>query len=337
MAARIGRPRLRRPDFQEHKHFWLGVLGGIGVVLLVITSTLYATAGIGERSVEAEFVQAAGVKSGDTVKVAGIDVGTVSGMKLDGDRVDISMNIDPDVKLGPDAHASIKVSTLLGSRYIELVPGDGSGLPGGLIPRSNTSVPYDLADVVQVGTPKFEELDAKKLAESLNVLNRQFGDSAPMAADALDSVGELTKVINNRRGEVDTMLKNVSRVTGILSDNRNNLLQLITQGDAIGARVMQRQGMIRELLDNVAALTKQLREIGAQNNGQLGPTIQQLDTISQGLEKNRDNLDRMLEIMPVTVRQFANATGNGNYGDLYIPWLFPDNWLCFAQVVPGCK
>ena len=100
---------------------------------------------------------------------------------------------------------------------------------------------------------------------------------------------------------------------------------------------MERQGLITKLLDNVATLTKQLQQIGAENNNQLGPTIEQLNTMAQGLQKNKDNLDRMFQIMPVALRQFNNVFGNGPYGEVGVPWLFPDNWLCFARVIEGCQ
>jgi virulence factor Mce-like protein len=248
------------------------------------------------------------------------------------------MNVHASVKLGPDARAAIKVSTLLGAHYVDLSPGDGSGLPKGRIQQTNTAVPYNLADVIQVGTPKFEALDANKLAATLNVINAQLGSSAPLAAQALDSVGALSKEINSRRDQFDSLLRNLSTVTSILSDDRADLLTLITQGDRIGARIMQREQLVRQLLDTTAELTRELQQIGAQNNGKIGPTIRELDVISQGLQKNKDNLDRLLQIMPVAARQYNNASGDGNYTNLYMPWgLFPDNWLCFAQVVPGCK
>jgi len=335
----LGRiPLLRRPDFKGRKHFWLGIAGGSFVAALVVGSSLYSTAGIGDQSIRAEFAQAAGLKTGDPVNVSGINVGEVSDMRLAGDHVEVSLNVHSNVHLGADARVAIKVSTLLGAHYVDLVPGDGRGLPGDRIPESNTSVPFDLADVIQVGTPKFEALDTQKLADSLNALNAQFGASAPMTADALNSVGALTTVINNRRDEFDGLLKNLSSVTSILSDDRTNMLVLITRGDDIGTQILNRQQLVVQLLNNVAALTKQLQAMGAQNNGQLGPTIQELDTISQGLEKNKQNLDNLLQIMPVTVRQFNNATGDGDYAELYMPWsLLPDNILCAGGVVPGCK
>lgn len=322
--------------FQSNRNFWLGVLGTLVIVGLLLGSTIYKSVGIGTKAVKAEFVQTAGIKVGDKVDVSGVPVGTVSGAELEGDHVLITLSVNDDVKLGPDAKASIKMATLLGARYVDLVPGDGKGLKGNRIPKSNTVVPYNLADVVQEGTPKFEELDTKKLADSLNLINQQMGDTPQMTVQALDAIGALAKTMNNRKDQVDQLLKDLDKVTKILGDNRNSVLLVITQGEAIANRVMERQGLLKSLLDNIAKLSGQLQQIGAQNDNRFGPTLQQLNTMADGLQKNKDNLDRLLSIMPPAVRQFNNVFGNGNYGEVALPWLFPDNWLCFAQVNEGC-
>ncbi|MFI9507481.1 MCE family protein [Nocardia sp. NPDC052566] len=324
--------------FNSNRHFWLGILGGVLVVVLLLISSAYKLIGVGEQSIEAEFVQAAGIKVGDRVNVAGVAKGRVSGAKIEGSHVLLTLNVDKGVKFGPDAKAAIKMATLLGARYVDLEPGDGSGLKGARIPLSNTVVPYNLADVVQEGTPKFEALDTKKLAQSLDMINTQMGDSPALMAQALDSVGALAKVMDARKTEMDSLLKDMDRVTKILGDNRNSVLLVITQGEAIANRVMERQSLLRQLLDNIATLTRQLQQIGAQNDNQFGPTIVQLNTMAEGLQKNKDNLDRLLSIMPPTVRYMANSWGgNGPYGDVAAPWGFPDNWLCFANVIEGCQ
>ncbi|KAA0019437.1 MCE family protein [Antrihabitans cavernicola] len=336
MVKTTKKARIRRPNFAGQRFFWLGVLGVVLIGALLVGSTLYKAIGFGENNVDVEFVQAAGMRPGDEVRVAGIPVGSIKSTKLEGDHVLATLGVKKNVHLGPDAHATIKMSTILGAHYIELKPGDGSGLPGNRIPISNSTVPYDLAKTVETGTPLLEAIDTKKLAKSLDLLNDQLGDSPKLTGQALDSVGSLAKIINDRRTQVDSLLKNLDHTTQLLSDNRNNLLLIIANGQAIGNRIFERQQMLRQLLDNVGTLSKQLQDIGANNNGQLGPLIQQLDTMSQGLQKNTTQLDNLLQIMPVTLRQLSNVFGNGNYGDVNVPWLFPDNWLCKANVIEGC-
>ncbi|TSE00301.1 MCE family protein [Skermania sp. ID1734] len=334
--------RIPRPNFHGNRYFWLGIIGGIVIILLLVGSSLFKTAGIGKQSVTAEFEQAAGMRVGDKVRVAGVEVGKVSGAKIDGDHIDATLSVDKKLKFGPDAHAAIKISTILGLHYVELQPGDGSGLPGDRIPLSNTSVPFSLSKVVI--DPKFphqwsrvEDINTEQLAQALNVLNEQFGDSPTMVPQALDSVGALAKVIDKRHDQVQQLLQNLDSVTKVLSDNRNGLMLIINQGGAITKAVQDRGQLVQGLLNNVGTLSRQLKDMGIDNNGQLGPLITQLDTISQGLEKNRDNLNNMLQVLPPTVRQLTNGFGNGPYLDGYLPWLFPDNWLCFANVVKGCQ
>ncbi|QBS41544.1 mammalian cell entry protein [Nocardia sp. CS682] len=333
----IGRVRLPR-----NRLLWLGLLAAGSVVLLLVGSSVLSQARLGDKTIQAEFAQAAGLRAGASVDVSGIEVGSVRAVRLDGAKVLVDLRVRRDLRLGPDAHAAIKMTTILGKLHVELVPGNGKGLPGNRIALTNTSVPYNLSKVIRDPVYKssferIERIDPAKLRQSLDLLSRQMGDSPQLTVEALNSIGALAKVINDRRDEVDVLLKSMDQVSQLVSDNRNSVLLLLTRGEAIGNAVAVRQTMLKSLLDNVAELSRLLQEMGLENNDQLGPMIQSLNTMSEGLEKNRENLDSLYEIMPVALRQFNNALGNGPYGDVWAPWIFPDNWLCFAGAVQGCN
>ncbi|WP_280505941.1 MCE family protein [Nocardia farcinica] len=325
-----------------YRFFWLGVAAGLLVVVLVVGSSVGMLVGLAHKTIHAEFAQAAGMRPGATVDVSGIEVGTVRAVELAGDRVVVDMRVRGDLKLGPDARASIKMSTILGRLHIELFPGDGHGLPGDTIPLENTTVPYNLGKVIQdpeynSSFERIERIDPDKLREALNAFERQMGDSPQLTVAALDSIGALAEVINARRDEVDQLLKSMDTVSTLVAENQNAVLLLLHRGEAIGNAVAVRQQMLAQLLDNVAALSALLQEMGIENNGQLGPLIHDLNTMTEGLQKNKENLDRLYETMPVAMRQFNNVLGNGPYGDVLAPWILPDNWLCAVNAIPGCR
>ncbi|QIS12617.1 MlaD family protein [Nocardia arthritidis] len=331
----------RPPGFLGNRYLRLGITAATLVALLLVGSSVLEQVRVGDRTIQAEFAQAAGLRPGATVDVSGIEVGQVRSIRLDGDKVVAELKIRRDLRLGPDAHAAIKMSTILGKLHIDLVPGNGKGLPGNRIRIENTAVPYNLSKVIQDPQYKnsferIERIDPGKLRQALDVINQQMGDSPQLAVQALDSIGALAKVVSDRREEVDTLLKGMDQVAQLVSDNQNSVLLLITRGDAIGTAVQRRQELLKQLLDNVAALSKVLQEMGLENNDRLAPLINDLNTMSEGLTKNRRNLDRLYEIMPVALRQFNNVLGDGPYGNVYAPWIFPDNWLCFARAVQGC-
>lgn len=335
------RPRV--PDFlRRNRQLRLGLIAAATVVLLLGGSSILSRVQLGDKTIHAEFAQAAGLRPGATVDISGIEVGEVQAVRLVDDKVEVALRIRDDIRLGANAQASIEMSTILGRLHIDLHPGDGKGLPDNRIRIENTTVPYNLSKVIRdpqysSSFERIERIDPQKLRIALDVLTEQLGDSPAMAVQALDSIGALAQVINSRRDEVDTLLKSMDQVSQLVSDNRNSVLVLLTRGEAIGAAVQQRQTLLTQLLDNVAAMSALLQEMGVENNGELAPLIQNLNTMADGLTKNKENLDRIYEIAPVTLRQFNNVLGNGPYGDIWAPWLFPDNWLCFAQAVQGCN
>ncbi|MFC9664656.1 MCE family protein [Nocardia sp. NPDC127606] len=340
LRSRLGDDTPRRRDIRS------GLIGAVVIAALLVGSSVYNSLGIGDKTMVAEFVQAAGLKSGDKVRVAGIQVGRVVAAEVEAGHVAVTLHIDGDLAIGRDARAEIKTSTILGGTYVALDTGHGDELRGSRIALSHTTVPFNLAKIVQDPDyasqfERIERIDTTKVSEAIGVLGDQLGDSPQLAATALDSVGALAKTIDARRGQVDALLKSLDQVAGILDGNRNNILLIMVQAGAIGDRVNERKQMVQSLLDNMAALSRQFQQIGADNDEQLGPMIEQLAVMSAGLEKNRLQLDQLLEVMPIAVRQMNNAFGNGNYGDVWAPWgPITDQMLCGVPGVPiieGCR
>lgn len=104
----------------------------VGVFVLVgIMALTYLAVKLGKLEViggnhyeiQAEFDSVAGLKTGATVEIAGVQVGQVKKIGLKGDRAVVSFTLTPGVKLYGDAIASIKTRGLIGDKYLSLSPG----------------------------------------------------------------------------------------------------------------------------------------------------------------------------------------------------------------------
>ena len=75
--------------------------------------------------VKARFTSISGLKEGATVEIAGVRVGKVTDIVLDGEDYEavVSMNIDRGVKLQDDIIASIRTAGVIGDKYVDLTPG----------------------------------------------------------------------------------------------------------------------------------------------------------------------------------------------------------------------
>ena len=75
--------------------------------------------------VKARFTSISGLKEGALVEIAGVKVGKVTNIVLDGEDYEavVSLNINRDVKLQDDIIASIRTAGVIGDKFIDLTPG----------------------------------------------------------------------------------------------------------------------------------------------------------------------------------------------------------------------
>ncbi|MAU81123.1 MCE family protein [Gordonia sp. NPDC062954] len=325
-----------RNHYNENRRMWYGAIGAVVIVLLTLGVVGIAQAHLGKKTYIGEFAQAGGIRPGDKVRVAGIDVGEVSATELAGNQVDVTMKVDQDVDVTANGSAEIKMSTLLGQRYVDVSLGDSPDpLDGERI--TDTRVPYDLQKTIEEGTPIIAGIDDVELSESIRTLNRQLAGAPAVTKPTLDSLTEMSKVITNRRDQINQLVSDTKAVTGIVDDSQAQLSIIVGQGQQLAEKIAAREALVTRMLDGIAQLTEQARAVAAENGNQFAPIMANLNTMSQGLEKNRENLRKMLEILPVTTRVTNNTMGDGPYANGYLPWgIFPDNWLCTARVVDGC-
>jgi phospholipid/cholesterol/gamma-HCH transport system substrate-binding protein len=109
--------------FKAKTEFIVGIFVIVGIVALVYLSvTLGDIRLFGDKnySVFATFDSVTGLKVGAKVEVAGVEVGKVSGIKLDEDQAVVEMDIHKDVMIADDSVASIRTQGIIGDKYVKL-------------------------------------------------------------------------------------------------------------------------------------------------------------------------------------------------------------------------
>ncbi|AZG45828.1 MCE family protein [Gordonia insulae] len=327
IASRL-RTSMSRPIENWNKVI-IGVVALATIVVVALGLIQFSSSGIGKHTVRAQFAQAAGVSAGDSVSVAGVPVGTVTDTELDRTQVIVTMEVGEDVALGPDTRASIKLTTLLGSRYIELSPAGNGSLPDDVITLTHTAVPYDLQQVMQNATTTFEQVDAAQIGRSMTTLSRQLDGTPQLIPQVLTNVTTLSAVLADRRDQIGSLLTSTQKLTAVIRRQQDGLGQLMTQGREMLRALLTRKIMIDRLLDATTVLATQLRRIVVDDRAGLDRLVTNLDGLLDSLRRNDALLRNTLEVLPIPVRNFANATGTGNETDFSAPaGPLIDSWMC---------
>ncbi|MBJ8347229.1 MCE family protein [Antrihabitans sp. YC2-6] len=325
---------MRRPSFktrplERYSKISLGVVALVAVMLVVAAVVVTGNLGLGTQSYTAEFLQAAQIRPGDDVTVAGISVGSVEGARLDSDHVLVTMRIDDDVAIGADTLAAIKLTTLLGSRYIELQPAGDVALPDRRIPLSNTSVPYDLQAALRDATTTFEQVDTKRIGESMTLLAQQLEGTPALVPQLLGNIGALSEVVADRRDEIGSLLAGTDRIAGLIRSQQGDLGALIVQGRELLLELLNRRAALTGLFDSTTRLVHALHEVVVDDQPQVDQMLGELAELSGLIARHDDLLRNIFQILPVPFRNIANASGTANDIDLNAPaGPLVDAWMC---------
>lgn len=314
----------------------------IGVIsILVIALALVAAVNSDDlpvigagTSYSAEFSEASGIQADDEVRIAGIKVGKVSDVELDGDKVLVTFKIK-DAWIGDRTRAEIKIKTLLGQKYLSLEP-DGAEVldPDVRIPRDRTMAPYDVLEAFRGLAETVNEVDTVQLAKSFEVIAETFADTPDEVKGALNGLQSLSRTISSRDQELATLLSNTRQISQTLADRDAEVAKLLSDGNLLLGELNSRKKAITALLSGTKALSQELQGLVADNNAQLGPVLQSLDQLTAMLQRNQDSLAEGIKKFGPFARQFNNAIGNGRWFDNYICGLLPPSLGPLNQ--PGC-
>jgi phospholipid/cholesterol/gamma-HCH transport system substrate-binding protein len=307
--------------FRARNPLPIGIAGllAIGLVLLASFNASKLPLIGGGTSYAASFSEAGGLRTGDEVRIAGVRVGKVTDISLDGNKVDVDFRITEDVAFGPESGASIRMKTLLGQKYVSLEPkGRGQLAEGATIPLSRTVSSYDIIKAFSDLTQTTERIDTTQLAASLDTIASEFSDTPANVKLALDGLTRLSRTISSRDSELKALLRASNSVSGTLADQNKVIEKIITDGDLLLAELYERRDAIHTLFTNTSAMAVQITGLVRDNRAQLGPVLTQLNGVLETLRKHEDDLTRTIEAMGPFTRVFASALGNGRWFDTYI-------------------
>ncbi|MWK36496.1 MCE family protein [Actinomadura sp. J1-007] len=294
----------------------------------------------GGTTYSAYFSEAAGLKDGQEVRVAGVKVGKVTGVSLKGDKVKVTFRVK-DTWVGNATRATIMIKTLLGSKYLSLDPlGAEKQDPKATIPLDRTVAPYDVTTAFEDLGRTFDRLDTAKFASSLETISKSFENTPASVRVALDGLSSLSHTIASRDAELAQLLAGTKKLSGTLAAQNEQFEVLFKDGNLLLAELRRRRDAIHDLLVGTRQLAVQLSGLVDDNRRTLAPTLRSLDEVTDVLERNQKNLDRALRSAAPYIRVVGNAMGNGRWVDGYLCGTVPKEYLENGRWKPpanGCE
>ena len=311
----------------------LGLIGIVTILALTLLSANFSSlpyVGAGPKY-SAYFSEAAGMQSGDEVRIAGVKVGQVTDVDLEGDQVKIDFR-SKGAWLGDQTRASIQIKSVLGQKFLALEPAGREDLDKDTpIALERTTSPYDVVTAFSQAAEVVEGIDEDRLGESLEVLTESMDVAPGEFRSAVDGVSRLSRTISSRDRELRDLLAATRQSATIVAERNEEFRKLIAGVGDLLTELNSRSESIKLVLASGTSLARELRQLVADNEAQFGPTLDQLDQALGVLTEHEDDLRQSLTNLAPFYGIYSDILGNGRWFDSTVTNLLPPG----LPLIPG--
>jgi phospholipid/cholesterol/gamma-HCH transport system substrate-binding protein len=327
--------------------------GIFGLVMSVLTTCLFFIFGEyrtgSTNAYSAVFADASRLKSGDSVRVAGIRVGTVDDVVLrDDNTVFVTFNADRNIVLTTGTKAAVRYLNLVGDRYLELIDGPGSTQvmgSGAQIPKDRTMPALDLDLLLGGLKPVIKGLNPQDVnaltASLLEVLQGQ----GPTLESLLSKTSSFTNSLADNSQVVEELIDNLSTVAETLARDGDQFSGAVDRLQQLVSGLAQDRDPIGDAIEALDNGTASIAELLTAARPPLAGTVDQLNRLAPLLDDEKDRIDLALQKAPENYRKLTRLGSYGSFYNFYIcavsmrvtdlqgrtavfPWVREENGRC---------
>jgi virulence factor Mce-like protein len=186
-------------------------LWGVGALVMALVVALVVALFYlhppGQKLITFYTQDASSLRLGDQVRIAGIPVGKIEDLSLDSNQVKVRASVDDGAFIGDKSQIQVRMLTVVGGYYVNLVSLGGRPLGTNPIPLERVTMPYNLMQTLADAGSLTNKIDAKPIKESLDQVQAGLaGSNEASLSSVIDAGNSLISMIDRQRGQVSAIL-----------------------------------------------------------------------------------------------------------------------------------
>ena len=271
-----------------------------------------------ENVYKAQFSNITGLKRGDFVRIAGVEVGKVKEITLLPDTtLSVEFGTDSSVVLTEGSRAAIRYDNLIGDRYLGLEEGVGGTdvlRPGATIPRDRTEPALDLDALIGGFRPLFRALNPEQVNALSGQLIAAFEGQGANISSFLAQTGAVTNTLADRDQLIGQVINNLNTVLGSLGDESQQFDKAVTSLSELVDGLAARKTGISAGLAHVNEASGTIADLLSEARPPLKEVVAENDRASGIVVADHEYFDNLLNTLPDKYRALGRF---GMYGDFF--------------------
>ncbi|WP_028852057.1 MCE family protein [Thermocrispum municipale] len=312
------------PQTRFGAQLWRGVALACVLGLVVAGALWWTLKDANTRRLTAYFPTAIGLYEGNSVRVRGVEMGTVERVQPMGDRVKVTVTYDRTVRLPADVQAVIVAPSLVSDRYIQFTPPYSGGPTlknNAVIGQDRTAVPLEVDELYETLIEVSETLGPKgankdgSLSRLLKTLAKNFKDNGKALNATIDKLGKASGTLDGSKDDLFATVTNLAKVTKTFANSDADVRKFERQLADVSSFLADERKNFSETVKVLGSTLAKVKKFIDDNKDRLRSNVDKLADVTKTLVEQRAALTEILDVAPVALSNVINAY-NGNTGAL---------------------
>lgn len=284
----------------------------LGALISAIGNRPLFTRGTGYS---ATLPDAAGLFVNDAVKVAGVQVGHVTGIEVERGRAVVSFALTKDLDLTTTTRTGIRWRNVLGQKYLYLYPEDGGKrlTEDDRIPVENAVGSAEVGALLNAVAPVLRAIDPAKANLFIRTLNDALAGNEERVRDLLSNTATLSRDLSANDEQIGSLIEDLDTVVGAVAERDRDIEDLIGNVGDVSESLASRAGDLEDLVLSLVDVQTGLNDLLEQREGDIEGVVDELDVISGVLGQHRDDLEAGLATFPAGLAPYHKISAYGQW------------------------
>lgn len=268
------------------------------------------------------FNDASEIAAGDSVRVAGVQVGSVQAVSLQPDKtVAVRFDVNRAVLLTTGTKVAVRYLNLVGDRYLALIdsPGTAGMQPAASqIPPERTLPALDLDLLLGGLKPVIKALNPQDVNTLTTSLLRILQGQATTLESMFSQTSSFTNALSDNSQVVQQLIDNLRTLLVTLNKEGGNFTAAVDRIEQLITELSAERDPIGDAIDSLDKGTASLTDLLSDARSPLAGSVEELSRLAPLLDKDKALLERSLQKAPGNYRKLARIASYGSFIQFYL-------------------
>ncbi|MGH9028766.1 MAG: MCE family protein [Acidimicrobiales bacterium] len=271
-------------------------------------------------SYSAQIPDATGLTPSEDVKIAGVTVGEVTGVKVQRAHALVNFALNSDVHLRSGTKAGLQWANVIGQKFLYLYPTRSGRVlaAGATLPLSDSVPQADVGALLNSLGPLLGSLHPQQANEIVEAFANALSGNETQVDQLISNAAVVSQSVGSVDTQVGQLVTDLNQVMSALSQRSGDLGQVISNLQSVSSSLASRDDLLDQTVGNLGQISGEVASLEANTHNNLSGAITDLQAVSAEIQSRESDLSQGLSTLGSGLAGYQEISSFGQWFQIQV-------------------